>query len=372
MNKTLLLLIIIFFWFLPPAQAEIKTFVHTVRQPFSGSQSPDDARVAAIHKAKREVLEKSGTYLETLAIVEDGRLTKDQILALAGGVLKTEIISQKHYHTEEGFGIIIKARVEVDTGVLEDRVKQLIADGTAMEQLADIHKREKRLLDRIERLEEANRTLTKQKETQTVKKKKQELKKEFQQTTKGLDAVALAVQAMELFEEGKFTNPRRALELLDKAIELDPGFAMAYNNRGSAYAILKQYDIAIQDFDKAIELNPGLAMPYKNRGSSYDDLKQYGRAIQDFDKAIELNPGYVTAYNNRGVAYAKLKQLDRAIQDYNKAIELDPGFANAYYGRGIAYIVLGKVSKGCADVKKACELGFCMGLRILNKRGYCL
>ena len=115
MKKTLLLLVIMFFWFLPPAQAEIKTFVHTVRQPFSGSQSPDDARVAATHKAKREVLEKAGTYLETLTIVEKGRLTKDQILALASGVLKTEIISQKHYTTKDGFGMVIKARVKVDT-----------------------------------------------------------------------------------------------------------------------------------------------------------------------------------------------------------------------------------------------------------------
>jgi len=44
--------------------AEVKTFTHTVKQPFGGSQSPDDARIAAMAKAKREVLEKAGTYLE--------------------------------------------------------------------------------------------------------------------------------------------------------------------------------------------------------------------------------------------------------------------------------------------------------------------
>ena len=104
MKKPLLLVAIMFFWFLPSAQAEIKTFVHTVRQPFSGSQSPDDARIAATHKAKREVLEKAGTYLETLTIVEKGKLTKDQIMALASGVLKTEIISQKPYTSGEGYG----------------------------------------------------------------------------------------------------------------------------------------------------------------------------------------------------------------------------------------------------------------------------
>jgi hypothetical protein len=40
------------FLVLPSGQAKIKTFIYTVKQPFSGSQSPDDARVAATHKAK--------------------------------------------------------------------------------------------------------------------------------------------------------------------------------------------------------------------------------------------------------------------------------------------------------------------------------
>ena len=105
MTKTFSLLAIIFLVFVSNSQAEIKTFVRTVRQPFSGSQSPDDARVAATHKVKREVLEKAGTYLKTLSTVEEGRLTKDQVLALASGVLKTEIISQKNYMVGEGFGM---------------------------------------------------------------------------------------------------------------------------------------------------------------------------------------------------------------------------------------------------------------------------
>ena len=47
------------------SHAEIKTYTHTVKQAFGGSQSPDDAR-AAIHKAKREALEKEETYMESL------------------------------------------------------------------------------------------------------------------------------------------------------------------------------------------------------------------------------------------------------------------------------------------------------------------
>ena len=57
--------------FATTAFAEIKTYTHAIKQPFAGSQSPDDARVAAIARAKRECLERAGTYLESLTVVKD-------------------------------------------------------------------------------------------------------------------------------------------------------------------------------------------------------------------------------------------------------------------------------------------------------------
>ena len=71
-----------------PAYARIKTYTYTIRQPFGGSQSPDDARIAGIARAKREILEMAGTYLETLTIVKQGKLDKDDIIALAAGVIR--------------------------------------------------------------------------------------------------------------------------------------------------------------------------------------------------------------------------------------------------------------------------------------------
>jgi len=110
------------------AFANIETITSTVKQPFGGNQSPDDARIAAIAKAKREALERAGTYLESLTIVQNNVLEKDEIIALAAGVLKTEVVSQKNYATEDAFGIIIVAKVDVDTSTLEKRVKAFLKD----------------------------------------------------------------------------------------------------------------------------------------------------------------------------------------------------------------------------------------------------
>jgi tetratricopeptide (TPR) repeat protein len=57
-----------------------------------------------------------------------------------------------------------------------------------------------------------------------------------------------------------------------------------------------------------------------DRGTAYADLKQFKKAIQDYNQAIELDPEYTHAFNNRGFAYADLKQFKKAIQDYNQAL----------------------------------------------------
>ena len=60
------------------------------------------------------------------------------------------------------------------------------------------------------------------------------------------------------------------------------------------------FERAIQNLDKAIELNPQFADAFCNRGLAYVNLGRYARAMQDFDKAIELKPQFAIAHNNKG------------------------------------------------------------------------
>ena len=52
----------------------------------------------------------------------------------------------------------------------------------------------------------------------------------------------------------------------NEAIRLDPTFALAYNNRGDAWAGKGDVDRALDDFNAAIKHNPSLAIAYGNRG----------------------------------------------------------------------------------------------------------
>jgi tetratricopeptide (TPR) repeat protein len=52
-----------------------------------------------------------------------------------------------------------------------------------------------------------------------------------------------------------------------------------WNNKGFDLGKAGEYEKAIECFDKAIELNPNAALAYNNRGNAYKDLGQYERAI---------------------------------------------------------------------------------------------
>ena len=98
-------------------------------------------------------------------------------------------------------------------------------------------------------------------------------------------------KALGLSENGKYPDPDKALEYLNKAISLVSNYADAYNFRGNAWADKGNYDLAISDFNKAIELNPGDAAVYYNRGLAWQNKGNYDQAISDYNKALELNPG---------------------------------------------------------------------------------
>ena len=53
------------------ASSEILIVKHTLKQTFGGGQTPDDARISAIAKAKRGGLEKAEPYIENLSVVKN-------------------------------------------------------------------------------------------------------------------------------------------------------------------------------------------------------------------------------------------------------------------------------------------------------------
>jgi tetratricopeptide (TPR) repeat protein len=68
----------------------------------------------------------------------------------------------------------------------------------------------------------------------------------------------------------------------------------------------------LEDYNRAISLNPNFAMAYNNRGLIYWTKGDNGRAIEDYNKAISLDPNLKIVYQNRDLALKNIRPRQRS------------------------------------------------------------
>ena len=148
----------------------------------------------------------------------------------------------------------------------------------------------------------------------------------------------------------------KALEDLNKVIELAPELVLAYVNRGNVYRTQDEYEKALQDYDKAIELDDTCSSAYVNRGNVYRTQDEYEKALQDYDKAIELDDTCSSTYVNRGMVLLDIQRLDDAISNFHNALQLDPDNKNIYNLFGLIYSEQGNAAVAKGYFQEALQL----------------
>ena len=155
-----------------------------------------------------------------------------------------------------------------------------------------------------------------------------------------------------------------AIQLFQKAIELDPRYASAYAGLGEAYATFQTdfesneslLDKAIESAFKALMYDPTLSEAYAALGLSYLSKKSFDEAITSTKKAIELDSSNFVAYWILGRVYHTTDRDKEAIGLYKKAIELNPDFHTAYGDLRMIYERLGEKEKYQEILNKLLEL----------------
>ena len=88
----------------------------------------------------------------------------------------------------------------------------------------------------------------------------------------------------------------KAIEHFGRAIDIDPGFAEAYNQRAIAYYLLEQYELSIADCRKTVKLMPCHFGAWAGMGHGFAHLHRPADAIRCYNKALEINP-HLTSLN---------------------------------------------------------------------------
>jgi tetratricopeptide (TPR) repeat protein len=175
-----------------------------------------------------------------------------------------------------------------------------------------------------------------------------------------LQVYAFEGNAAEYFDMGMKTSfAYKKIRYFTKALQLNPRFAPAYEERGLNYYFQEKYDKVIQDFTHYIHLVPDKAEAYRMLGMGYLKIGNYQNAIVSFDKALELKPEMAPVISYRAEAFRLNGRLDEAIEDATKAIALERDqriLSDVYRTRGKAYQALGREALANSDFNQANQI----------------
>ncbi len=159
--------------------------------------------------------------------------------------------------------------------------------------------------------------------------------------TTNSEAYTLYLQAKSLFQNATPTDYQRAYDCLQRALALDPSFALAWSE--VAWVRVRQYFLGLvpkaqavaeahRALAKALEINSSLAEAHLTKGRVLYVIDwDWPQAEHEIRQAIALDPGISDGYRWAGMVAGTLGHSNEALELYRKAAERDPLEAHAYY-----------------------------------------
>lgn len=156
--------------------------------------------------------------------------------------------------------------------------------------------------------------------------------------------------------------------------QLELSIAVSLNSMGNIYLVLKQYDLAIEQFNKSLEIENksenklGLAINYQNIGYAKEAKGLLNEALKDYQTSLKYNEdinsdiGKVICFNSIGKIYIKQQKYDEAItllQDaLAKALKIEDQYyiATSYTNLGWLETLTNKEDLAEQHLKKAIEI----------------
>lgn len=186
-------------------------------------------------------------------------------------------------------------------------------------------------------------------------------------------ATTVSLEALKAFTESRRAGGKSRLQLLDRAIQLDPDFALAHAELGMNYYIANERPRGEEHFRKALSLLDRLTLREQlwiravvedwrgNRDQGIENYRIYlhqypddaaawfrlgyacmitnrdTAAVEAFQKVIAINPSESGALINLATCFSSMRRDAEAMATYEKAFAIDPEgitglFVNSEYG----------------------------------------
>jgi adenylate cyclase len=128
------------------------------------------------------------------------------------------------------------------------------------------------------------------------------------------------------------------IELVDRAVALNPNSVHAWRGRGQVYRIAGLPEEALWSFERAMRMSPVDAVLHRlfgGMGMALIELRRFDEAIAAAKKALRQNHSYSPAYRCLASAFAHLGRDAEAREAAARLLEVDPAFTiSAWIARG--------------------------------------
>ncbi len=156
-------------------------------------------------------------------------------------------------------------------------------------------------------------------------------------------------EAAKLAEAVSAESIKSKAGILDKLLHKTSPY---YKEGVTLYVKEKKYAEAIAAFDKALEVDSSLAYVWNDRGTCYRDMGDYQSALKSLLRAVELapdNPEYLYNLGETlemiGIMYMSNKYLDSAVQTFKMVVNQMPNNGSAWNHLGICLKEMGKADE---------------------------
>ncbi len=153
--------------------------------------------------------------------------------------------------------------------------------------------------------------------------------------TSNAEAYDLYLRAIDYLNRGlSVSNFRYATPMLERAVVLDPDFALAWGRLSETLALAHWLYIsrtpetlarAEAAAKKALALQPDLPEAHRAMGSYYYRLREYNKALAEFAIVRQRQPNSADLASAVGYVYRRQGRWDDAITEFRRRVQLDPG-----------------------------------------------
>ena len=167
-------------------------------------------------------------------------------------------------------------------------------------------------------------------------------------TTSSIEAYRYYAEGINLHERGRELP---AVAPLEKAVDIDPNFALALMKLAVVHSNLGHSNLRRQFAERALQHVDRLTPRERYYIEAYyysDRTETIGKAIEAYRKGLELYPDAASSRNNLAFQYLQLERYDEAIREYEELRRRRFEFPGAYTSLSSAYAATGAFDKAQA------------------------